>query len=184
MSKWKVLNEKDVSPSSWFPILLHTVELPDGTIVDDFFISPLGDVGMVLPITTGNKVVLVSQYKHGLGETVIELPAGFQQKDKSIEDSALAELEEETGIRAQADQLIPLGKISSIPTKCNLSTYGFLAKDLTFNSKQNLEITENIELLLLEPKQVIQMIKDGNIWIGDSVSFIMKAYLLFPDLFV
>ncbi len=183
MSNWKVLNEKDVSPNKWFPILQHEVELPDGTIVDDYFISPLGDVGMVLPITIDNKVVLVSQYKHGLGERVIELPAGFKQKNKSVEDSALAELEEETGIKAQTSQLIPLGKISSIPTKCNLTTYGFLAKDLTFNSQQNLEITENIELLLVESKRVIQMVKNGDIWVGDSVSMIMKAYLLFPELF-
>jgi len=183
MKKWKVLSEKDVSPNKWFPILQHTVELPDGAVVDDFFISPLGNVGMVLPITSDNKVVLVSQYKHGLGETVIELPAGFQQRNKTIEDSALAELEEETGIKAKVDQLIPLGKISSIPTKCNLVTYGFLATNLSFNAQQNLELTENIELLLVEPKKGIQMIKDGEIWVGDSVGLIMKAFLLYPELF-
>lgn len=46
--KWKVLSEKDVLPSKWFPMKHHTVELASGVVVDDYFISPLGDVAMVI----------------------------------------------------------------------------------------------------------------------------------------
>lgn len=183
MKKWKVLKETDVSPSKWFPIKQHEIELPDGQIIDDYFITTLGNVGMILPITKENEIILVRQYKHGVNEIMIELPAGFQQKNKSIEASALAELEEETGIKTQLNNLIPIGKFSNTPTKSTHVTYGFLAKDLVFNSKQNLDETEEIEIMKKTPREVLEMVKNEEIWVGDSVGVIMKAYLMFPDIF-
>jgi len=58
MKKWKIIKEVDVSPSKWFPVLQHTVELPNGKIVDDYFFSPLGNVVMILPITSKNEIIL------------------------------------------------------------------------------------------------------------------------------
>lgn len=183
IEKWKILSEKDVSPSKWFPIKQHTVKLASGVEVDDYFISPLGDVAMVLPITVDNEVVLIRQYKHGLGEIIIEIPAGFQQVGKSLEASAIAELEEEAGILTTEDNLIYLGKFCNCPTKIYNVTHGFLATNLTFNSVQNLELTEEIEIMLKSPKEVIAMVQRGELWVGDSVGVIMKAYLMFPELF-
>jgi hypothetical protein len=51
------------------------------------------------------------------------------------------------------------------------------------NTTQKLEITEEIEVILKSPKEVIEMVKNGQFWVGDSVSVIMKAYLMFPELF-
>lgn len=183
MKKWKILNETDISPSRWFPLTQHKVELPNGVIVDDYFIGSLKNVGMVLPITTTKEIVLVKQYKHGINEVVIELPAGFQQEGKSIQESALAELEEEVGIKTEIDNLISLGKICNIPTKMNQTTFGYLASGLTFNSVQNLEMTEEIEIMKYSPLETIEMVKKGEIWVGDSVGFLMRAYLSFPKLF-
>ncbi len=183
MQKWKILNEIDVSPSKWFPIKKHEIELPNGEIINDYFITTLGKVAMILPITTENEIVFVKQYKHGVGEILIELPAGFQQKDKTIEESALAELEEETGIKTQIENLVPIGKMSNTPTKSTHVTYGFLAANLEFNSIQSFDSTEEIELLKKSPAETIEMVKNGEIWTGDSVGLIMKAYLMFPELF-
>jgi ADP-ribose pyrophosphatase len=183
LKKWKVLSEKDVSLTPWFPLLQHSVELPNKKIIDDYFISPVGNCVMVLPVTTRGEIVLVRQYKHGLGEIVVELPAGFQQPGKSIEESAAAELLEETGIKTAIGNLQPIGRMSCNPTKTNQVTHGFLARNLEFNSVQHLDPTEEIELLVVSPENVIRMIAENEIWVGDSVSMIMKAYLLFPDLF-
>ncbi len=174
---------EDVSPSRWFPVERHVVELPDGTIVDDYFISPLGDVVMVLPVTCDNEFVLVRQYKHAIGEIVIELPAGFQQAGKSLEETAVAELEEECGIKTAVSSLIFFGKVANNPTKTTHVTYCYLVRDAEFNSVQNLEPTEEIELLTVTPQQALTMIKNGDIWVGDSIVTIMKAFLHFPDLF-
>ncbi len=183
IEKWKLIEEEDVSPSKWFPVMRHTVETHHNNIIDDFYIAPFGNVVMVLPITVDSEVIFVRQYKHGAGEILIELPAGFQQKDKTIEDSALAELEEETGIKTTVDNLVSLGKLCNNPTKTTHITHGFLATGLTFNSRQNFDTTENIELVKIAPNDILPMIASGQIWVGDTVAFIMKAYLLFPDIF-
>jgi len=184
LKKWKIISEEDVSPSKWFPILKHVVELPGGKVVDDYFISPFGNAVMILAFTSNNEIVLVRQYKHGLGELLIELPAGFQQEGKSIEESALAELQEETGIKTSIKNLEFIGKISNNPTKTNQVTHGFLARNLEFNSAQHFDPTEEIELLLVKPKHLIDMVIKGELWTGDSVSMIMKVYMTYPELFL
>lgn len=183
MKKWKILKVEDISPSKWFPIQKHTVKLPNNKIVDDFYVSRLGKVAMVLPITENNEVVFVEQYKHGIGEVMIELPAGFMQKGKTIEGSALAELEEETGIKITKRDLISLGKISVNPTKSDHVTYSFLAKNLKFNSKQKFDENEDIKLRRIKPKKAIEMIIQGKIWAADTTISILKAARMFPELF-
>ncbi|WP_342647719.1 NUDIX hydrolase [Mucilaginibacter sp. CSA2-8R] len=183
IQKWKVLKEQDVSPSPWFPLLQHTVELANGQIIDDYFFAPLGDVVMVLAITPNNEVVLARQYKHGLGEILLELPGGMQQKNTTILQSAINELEEEVGIKATADELIPLGKIANNPTKTRQITYGYIVFNAQFNSRQKLDPTENIEVITMPAPQVVEYAKNGKIWVTDSLNFILKAALIYPEVF-
>ncbi|MEO6521668.1 MAG: NUDIX hydrolase [Mucilaginibacter sp.] len=183
IQKWKVLKEEDVSPSHWFPLLRHTVQLQNGNIIDDYYFAPLGDVVIILALTKNHEVVLVKQYKHGLSDILLELPGGMQQTNKSVTESALNELEEETGIRTSADQLISLGKLANNPTKTRQITYGFLVFDTEFNAIQKLDSTEHIEVITIPAPQVFQMVKDGDIWTIDSAAFILKAALIYPEIF-
>jgi ADP-ribose pyrophosphatase len=183
IQKWTVLNEQDVSPSPWFPVLKHTVKLANGNVIDDYYFSPLGDVVQVLPITKNNEVVLVKQYKHGMGEILLELPGGMQQKNTSVIQSALNELEEETGIKTTADRLISLGKVANNPTKLKQVTYGFILFDAEFNAVQKLDATEDIQVMTLPALQVLQMAINNEIWVTDSLNFILKAALAYPNIF-
>ncbi|MBC7399165.1 MAG: NUDIX hydrolase [Mucilaginibacter sp.] len=183
IQKWTVIKEEDVSPSPWFPVLKHTVKLANGNIIDDYYFSPLGDVVQVLPITKNNEVVLVKQYKHGMGEILLELPGGMQQKNKSVIESALNELEEETGIKTTADKLISLGKIANNPTKLKQVTYGFILFDAEFNAVQKLDATEDIKVITLPAPEVLRMAINNEIWVTDSLNFILKAALAYPDIF-
>jgi 8-oxo-dGTP pyrophosphatase MutT (NUDIX family) len=183
IQKWTLVKEEDVSPSPWFPLVKHTVKLANGDVIDDYYYSPLGDVAQVLALTKNNEVVLVKQYKHALGEVLIELPGGMQQKNRSIIESALNELEEETGIEATADQLISLGKIANNPTKLNQITYGFILFDAEFNSVQKLDSTEDIMIMTKPAPEVLKMAISGEIYVTDSLNFILKAALAYPNIF-
>jgi ADP-ribose pyrophosphatase len=183
IQKWTVLKEEDVSPSPWFPLLRHTVQLQNGNIVDDYFFAPLGDVVIIVAITAKHEVVLVKQYKHGLSDILLELPGGMQQKNKSLIESALNELEEETGIRASAESLISLGKLASNPTKTRQVTYGFIVFDVEFNAVQMLDSTEYIQVITLPAPEVLQKVKSGEIWTVDTVAFILKAAMQYPEIF-
>ncbi|MFD2871389.1 NUDIX hydrolase [Mucilaginibacter ximonensis] len=183
IQKWTLLKEEDVSPSPWFPVMKHTVKLANGNVIDDYYYSPLGDVVQVLAVTRDNEVVLVQQYKHGIGEILIELPGGMLQKNRSIIESALNELEEETGIKATPDQLISLGKIINNPTKLNQVTHGFILFDAAFNSVQKLDSTEDILIMTKPAPDVLKMAISGEISVTDSLNFILKAALAYPEIF-
>lgn len=183
IQKWKVLKEEDISPSEWMPIVRHSVQLANKNIVDDYYLALLGNVAMVMAVTTDNKIVLVRQYKHGIGEIMTELPGGMQHSHVTMEACALAELEEETGIKADSTQIIAIGKIAGNPTKTNQITYGFIVKNAVFNAAQKFDANEDIELAMVSPKELLQMVANGEVWVADTVAFIMKASLLHPEIF-
>ncbi|WP_448697751.1 NUDIX hydrolase [Mucilaginibacter sp. AW1-3] len=183
IQRWTVLEQEDLSPSPWFPLTRETVKLPDGQILNDYYFAPLGDVVQVLALTPQHEVVLVKQYKHGLGDILLELPGGMQQPGKGLIDSAIAEMEEETGIKTTAAQLISLGKIAINPTKLKQVTYGYLLFNAEFNSVQKPDPSEVIELITMPAPQVLQMVKNGEIWTTDSVCFILKASIMYPEIF-
>lgn len=178
-----MISEEDISPSKWFPLFRQKVRLPNGRIVDDYYLSRLGDVAIVVPITSRGEMVLVRQYKHAIREIVLELPAGMRKEGTSIEQSAVEELEEEVGIRVPTNKLIPLGKLAGNPTKIDQIVYGFLANNLDFNSEQKLDQNEEIDIIKVKPSEALEMIKSGGIWAGDSAYFIIKAYLNYPEIF-
>ncbi|WP_237488081.1 NUDIX hydrolase [Hufsiella ginkgonis] len=181
--EWKLLSKEDISPSKWFPLERHHVQLPNGLVLDDYYLSPLGDVVMVLALTADQEVVLVKQYKHGLGQLLLELPGGMRQGQQTLVRSALNELEEETGIRAAETDLVPLGKLANNPTKTNQVTYGYLLFDAKFNSVQRLDTTEDIEVVTYPAPRALEMVLNGEIWVTDSVNFILKAALRYPEIF-
>jgi len=183
IQKWKVLEEEDVSPSPWFPILRHTVQLQNGQVIDDYFFAPLGDVVILVALNKQHEMILVKQYKHGISDILIELPGGMQQKGKSVVQSALNELEEETGVKALPGQLISLGKLANNPTKTRQITFGFIVFDVEITEEQKLDSTELIQVVKIPAPQVLQMVKDGDIWTVDSSAFIMKAALMYPEIF-
>lgn len=179
---WTVLAEEDITPSPWFPLTKQQVQLANNNVYD-YYLSRLGDVVQVLAITPQNNVVLVRQYKHGLGQVTLEVPGGLQQTNQSIIQSALNELEEETGIKATAEQLIPLGKIAINPTKLKQETYGFIVFDGEITAEQKLDATEDIEVVLIPAAEVLQMAMNGEIWVTDSLNWILKAAMLYPEVF-
>jgi len=169
--RWKLISTKDVSPSKWFPIEERTYELPNGKVVDDFTVSTLADVALVVPVTKTREIVMVNQFKPGVDEILIQFPGGrLENNHTRMIELAQHELEEETGIFVSPQQLVPFAKLSGFSTKASEVVYFFLAKDCEFNSQQHLDITEDIEVLTLQPATVDQLVLSNKIWCAQSVA--------------
>lgn len=180
IKKWQLLSEKDISPSPWFPLYVHQVKLPDGKVIDEYYVSKLGDVAMVVAITKKKEIVFVRQYKHGIGEIVLELPAGRIGK-RTPEKAAKEELREETGI--VAEELVYLGGVVVAPSKDSTVTHGFLVKNAKATKKQRLDEHENIEIILIPLSQIETKIKNGEIKVADTIAILNLFRLKAPDLF-
>lgn len=180
--RWKLLSTKDVSPSKWFPIELRSYEPPNGKVVDDFTVTTLADVAMVIPVTADHKVVMVNQFKPGIGDVLIQFPAGRIEKNhKNIFETAQHELEEETGIKVEESQLHSLGKVHAFSTKATERVYLFLAESCDFNSKQNLDVNEDIEILKLSFEEIDEKIQSGEIWDAEAIAGWHLAKMKFPE---
>lgn len=184
MYKWQTLETEDVSPHDrWMPVFRDKVRLHDGRIMDDFYFARLGKIAIILPILKTREIVFIRQYRHAAKEVTLELPAGMVEGERSVEEVAVNELEEEVGIKIEENELVSLGKTIPVPHKLDMTIYGFFAKDLEFNSKQHLEPDENIEIVPIQATKVFDMIKAGEIYQSDTISFLTIAREKFPDLF-
>jgi len=156
MRKWKTLKTEDVSPSKWLPVERHEVRLPNGKVLNDFYIVGPWRIVFVIGITKDNEIVLVRQYKHGVGNFTIELPAGFIDKHETPQQAAKRELLEETGYRA--NKLTKLRTHASAVTKLNKINYGFICRNLSNPHKQSLDENEEIEVIKVPLKELEEFI--------------------------
>jgi ADP-ribose pyrophosphatase len=168
LKKWELLAEADISPSRWFPLFRHKVRLSNGEVMDDYYISKLGDVAMIVPVTEEGEFVFVRQYKHGIREITLEFPAGIVEAGQTPVQAAYAELEQETGICAK--NIVSLGDLRTMPSKNFAALYGFVAFNVSISKAQQLDVSEEIEVIKLKEKEVETKILNGEINCSDTVA--------------
>ncbi|HSA08700.1 MAG TPA: NUDIX hydrolase, partial [Candidatus Moranbacteria bacterium] len=168
MQKWKTISSKMAFDHKWFKLRQDKVELPNGKILDEYFLWLKGYVALIVPITEDGKFVLVRQYKHGADEIIVEFPAGFVDKNEAPEKAAQRELQEETGYSSDSLQL--LSTTFADPTKAIGKIYIYLAKNAVQNKVIKLDETEDIEVLVKSEKEVLEMITKGEICVNDSIA--------------
>lgn len=117
-------------------IILKTFRLPNG-VIENFFINDDSDSVQILPVTTDNKIITVSQYRPGLERINVELPGGGIEKGEDNMKAADRELGEETGY---SGEIIFLGKINYSPYSTG-SKYLFVAKNC--ERVGNLDLDDN-----------------------------------------
>src|SRR4051812_21387285 len=107
---WRVLKSELAFENKWAKIRHDECELPGGQIVEDYYYWEGGDFSQVFALTLDREVVLTRQYKHGVKEVVLELPAGMISSNELPLVTAKRELQEETGYTAK--DWIPLGELN------------------------------------------------------------------------
>jgi ADP-ribose pyrophosphatase len=147
MKKWKLLESKMAFENKWMPIQQDKVQLANGNIVDDYFTWLEPDVVLIVPLTKEGKFILVKQYKHGVGDIVIEFPAGYINQDEDKLEAAKRELLEETGIKPQKIEL--LNSVITNASKIQNQVHIYIATDLEdkVDNKHLLDENEEIETL-------------------------------------
>jgi ADP-ribose pyrophosphatase len=171
MEKWQILKSQMIIDHQWCQVRQDQVKLPHGQIIDDFFVNVRPDIALILPLTCQNEIVFVKQYRHGVGEILLELPAGaFLPEEENPILAAKRELVEETGYIA--DDLIPLGILYDNPVKDTNKIHLFLAKNVHKSGEQTLDITEDIEVILIPINQVMTMINQGKITVSGTITAI------------
>lgn len=136
---------------------IDQVKFPNNMVFVREVVEHAGAVGIV-PICQDGKVILVRQYRHPLGEFLLEIPAGLFELDESIEQCALRELREETG--AIATKVSKLTEFYTSPGYSNEKLYLFLAL-IEKQSKPEPEDDEFLEIEKIDLEKAILMVRKG-----------------------
>src|SRR5262245_20816987 len=108
-------------------LAIDTTTLPDGTALEREVVLHPGAV-VILPMIDADRVCLLRNFRHSVGETLLELPAGTLEPPEPPETTAERELAEETGYRAGRWQ--KLAEYYPSPGILNERMYFFLAGEL------------------------------------------------------
>ena len=119
------------------------IELPNGVVIPDYYVRESRGFVMVFALTPEREVLLVRQYRYGVDEIIVELPAGTIDAGEEALVCAQRELAEETGYTAERwERLIT---VPAEPVRSNSVMHGFLAFDARKTAEQHLDVTESIE---------------------------------------
>jgi 8-oxo-dGTP pyrophosphatase MutT (NUDIX family) len=171
---WKTLKSELIFDHPWYKVRRDHVELPDGQQLDDYYVSVRHNVVLIFAVTEDEQVVLVRQYKHGIGQILIEVPGGVIDDDENAPlEAAKRELLEETGYTS--DEVELLLEVNDNPTKDTNTTSFFLARNVRQVAPQHLDPTENIEVLTAPLAEIESMILKGQIRVAGSVALCLLA---------
>ena len=172
--KWKVLESTYLfNDYPWLTIRKDKCLTPNGKIIPAFYVNEYPEWANAFCLTNEGKVILVKQYRHGIGEESIELPGGVMEEGESIEEGVKRELLEETGYQFEKVEL--LGNISANPSTTNNLMHMFLATGGEKVAEQALDEEEEMDVLLLTIGEVKQLIREHKIMQSLHVNCIFHA---------
>jgi 8-oxo-dGTP pyrophosphatase MutT (NUDIX family) len=158
---WKIQSSTYPLETKWLRVRQDTCVLPDGSVIDDYFVIERADVVGIVALTDDNQVVMNRQYKHGIGEIVHEIPAGMVDPGESPEVAARRELEEESGYTAR--EWTHLSTLIASPTGETNRYHIFLARGAFANGKKMEHPREEIVNDLVPLADIESRIQTGDI---------------------
>jgi len=152
-------------------VRLDRVRLPNGgESTQDVIVHP-GAVAIV-PLLADGRVVLIRQWRHAVGEWLLEVPAGTLEPGEKPVDCARREVREETGYEAGVMDL--LSTFYTTPGFTDEVMYGFVARDLA-PATEDLDADEVIETVEVECAEALAMCLDGRIRDGKTIAVLLAA---------
>ena len=147
-----------------FTVNVESITLPGGHKLEAEVIRHPGSVVLV-PVTGDGEIVLVRQYRHAIGRSAWELPAGSLHHGEDPRAAALRECQEE--ISLVAGVLEPLGAFFPTPGYCDEEMHFFRATQLreprAGDPAAQKDEDEDIETRAFSPDAIRQMIASGEI---------------------
>lgn len=157
--RWKTLHSKYLIRRPWLTARKDQVQLPDGTVYDEYYVLEYPDWINVVAITKDGDFIIERQYRHALDQTCFEIVAGVIEPGEEPLAAAKRELQEETGYAGGTwTELMTVSANTS--TMTNLC-HCYLATGVEKVSGQHLDATEDIEVYQVSRDEMRRMLEQG-----------------------
>jgi ADP-ribose pyrophosphatase len=174
---WKVTHSHYLHRGDWSTLRVDSCVMPSGRVVDPYYVLEYPDWVNVVAVTSDRQVVLIRQYRHGLGQVLLELPAGcVDSADTSPEAAARRELLEETGY--SADRVVALGELSPNPATHDNLVHSFLATGCVRTCDPTLDPQEEIAVVLAPLEDLAQVARSE----FKQAMHVASVFLALPEL--
>ncbi|HVP81196.1 MAG TPA: NUDIX hydrolase [Thermodesulfobacteriota bacterium] len=164
-----------LSAKPWVAVYQEQVQLPSGRVLDDFYRVECRDFVAVVASTATDHLVMVRCYKHGMGEVVLSVPAGYMEQGETPLTAAQRELLEETGYAAA--EWKQLGSFVVDGNRYCNTMHLFLAKEVQWVKPCNTDETEEVQVELVSSRWVAEAIRKGEIHHLVTVSAVATALM-------
>ena len=146
LKPWVVEDSRITYADRWLKVRTDRCVSPSGPVIDPFHVLEYPAWVNVVALTPDGEIVLVRQYRHGVQQILLELPAGVVDPNDTPASAALRELREETGF--EAEELHLTGSMDANPATQTNRSWSFLATGVKRTGEQRLDDTEDIEVEL------------------------------------
>jgi ADP-ribose pyrophosphatase len=166
--KWRRRASNYLVDSPYMRLRVDEVELPDGTIVPNYYVRESRGFVTILALTADERVLLVRQYRYGSDSIHLELPAGMLLDDEEPRDCALRELAEETGYEVERCELA--AQYFPEAVRSGARAYVYIGLKARKTREPALDPTEHLEVELASLSAFREMLGDGRIDTGASIA--------------
>lgn len=157
---WKTLSSEYLFRRPWLTARRDVCQLSDGRINDEYYVLEYPTWINVIAITDDGQMILVRQYRHGLGRTCFEIVAGCVEEGEDPMDAAKRELQEETGYTG--GEWTETMQFTCNASAMNNITHSYLAIGVRRTDSQHLDASEDIEVYTFTQEQVREMLLRGD----------------------
>lgn len=176
---WKITSSRYIVRSPHLRLRADSIELPGGLRIEDYYVRESNGFAIIFALTPEENVVLVRQYKHGIGETVLELPAGMVEPGEEPVLCASRELAEETGYVGEPPEPEHVASFITDPTASTSRFHLYLVRNARPLLPQQLDCTEHITVETATLAELRRFLREGTIAAGSSVA---AAYFMLDRL--
>jgi ADP-ribose pyrophosphatase len=172
MTKPECIENKEVYKGKILTFFKKKMKFSNGNTSDWDFVHHNGAAAIVA-VDDDGKLFLVKQYRPGCDRFTLEIPAGCLNPGEDRKTAAMRELEEEIGYHCDDAELLNKYYPASAYDDEYIEIY--LAKGLT-KTKQNLDPDEEVEVLKMDPEEIVNKILSAEISDGKTIAGVLTYY--------
>ena len=179
MKPWKTLERHTILKHNQFlTVESHTIELPDGRIIQDWPWLVMPDYANILAETTDSRFICLRQTKYSVDGESLAVVGGYLEPGEAPEAGARRELREETGY--EAPEWFHLGSFPIDGNRGAGTAHFYLARSAKAVAPIDADDLEEHELVLLSRQEIRTAMLQGEFKLLPWMSIVALG-LHYPD---